>query len=138
MSRTLVCDCESPLLTLDADRTPHCEKCGRSIVGPQAALVVRLVQTAIGRGIALDEAFIDALAEAVAGMVDDAVSNGASDSKPVVALPRVEAAEAVGMSLDSFERYVQPEVRLIRRGSLRVVPLSELERWVEENAEQSL
>lgn len=54
---------------------------------------------------------------------------------PRVALSRQEAAVALGMSLDSFERYVQPELRLIRRGKLRLVPLVELERWAIENAE---
>jgi hypothetical protein len=39
------------------------------------------------------------------------------------------------MSLDSFERHVQPELRLIRRGKLRLVPVVELERWANENAE---
>jgi hypothetical protein len=34
------------------------------------------------------------------------------------------------MSLGSFERHVQPELRLIRRGKLRLVPLAELERWL--------
>jgi hypothetical protein len=32
-------------------------------------------------------------------------------------------------------RNVQPELRLIRRGKLRLVPLVELERWANENAE---
>ena len=54
---------------------------------------------------------------------------------PRVALSRQEAAVALGMSLDSFERHVQPELRLIRRGKLRLVPLVELERWAIENAE---
>jgi hypothetical protein len=39
------------------------------------------------------------------------------------------------MSLDSFERHVQPELRLIRRGKLRLIPVVELERWAVENAE---
>ena len=43
-------------------------------------------------------------------------------SVPRVALSRQEAAVALGMSLDSFERHVQPELRLIRRGKLRLVP----------------
>jgi hypothetical protein len=37
-----------------------------------------------------------------------------------VALTRAEAAEALGISVDSFERHVQPEVRLIRRGRMRL------------------
>jgi hypothetical protein len=54
---------------------------------------------------------------------------------PRVALSRQEAAASLGMSLDSFERHVQPELRLIRRGKLRLIPLVELERWAIENAE---
>jgi hypothetical protein len=42
---------------------------------------------------------------------------------------------SLGMSLDSFERHVQPGLRLIRRGKLRLVPVAELERWANENAE---
>jgi hypothetical protein len=42
---------------------------------------------------------------------------------------------SLGMSLDSFERHVQPELRLIRRGKLRLVPVAELERWASESAE---
>jgi hypothetical protein len=56
-------------------------------------------------------------------------------SPPRLALRREEAAEALGMSLDSFERHVQSELRLVRRGRLRVVPVSELERWLDRNAE---
>jgi hypothetical protein len=54
----------------------------------------------------------------------------ASSNVPRVALSRQEAALSPGMSLDSFERYVQPELRLIRRGKLRLVPLAELKRWL--------
>jgi len=57
---------------------------------------------------------------------------------PRIALTRAEAAEALGISVDSFERYVQPEIRLIRRNSIRVVPVRELERWVDENAAGAL
>jgi hypothetical protein len=58
----------------------------------------------------------------------------ASSNVPRVALSRQEAALSLGMSLDSFERHVQPELRLIRRGKLRLVPLAELERWANQNA----
>jgi hypothetical protein len=57
---------------------------------------------------------------------------------PRVALSRPEAAAALGISLDSFERYVQPDLRLIRRGKLRLVPVTELQRWAGENAEHVL
>ncbi len=54
---------------------------------------------------------------------------------PRLALTREEAAAAIGMSLDSFERHVQPHVRLLRLGRLRLVPVRELERWAEGHAE---
>lgn len=54
---------------------------------------------------------------------------------PRVALTREEAAAALGMSLDSFERHVQPDLRLIRRGKLRLVAVAELERWAQESSE---
>lgn len=57
---------------------------------------------------------------------------------PRFALTRAEAADSLGMSVDSFERFVQGDVRLIRRGRLRLVPTSELERWVAQNASPTL
>ena len=57
---------------------------------------------------------------------------------PRVALSREEAAASLGISIDSFERHVQPDVRLIRRGRLRLVPLCELERWAAEQAEAAV
>jgi excisionase family DNA binding protein len=53
---------------------------------------------------------------------------------PRLALTREEAAAALGMSLNSFERHVQPTIRLVRLGRMRLVPVSELERWLAENA----
>jgi hypothetical protein len=57
---------------------------------------------------------------------------------PRVALTKVEAAAALGISIDSFERHVQPELRVIRRGRMRLVPVRELERWATENASLTL
>jgi hypothetical protein len=63
-----------------------------------------------------------------------------SDTAPIprLALTREEAAAAIGMSLDSFERHVQPTLRLCRLGRIRLVPIRELERWLDENAERVL
>ena len=65
---------------------------------------------------------------------------GRPDTAPIprLGLTRDEAAAAIGMSLDSFERYVQPGLRLIRLGKLRLVPIAELERWLGENAQRTL
>jgi hypothetical protein len=57
---------------------------------------------------------------------------------PRLALTRQEAAAALGMSINSFERHVQPELRLVRRGKLRLIPVHEIERWLDENSDAAL
>jgi hypothetical protein len=57
---------------------------------------------------------------------------------PRLALTREEAAASIGMSLDSFERHVQPSLRMVRLGRMRLVPVGELERWLEANAAATL
>jgi excisionase family DNA binding protein len=51
------------------------------------------------------------------------------------AYTRKEAAKSLGMSVDTFERKVQPHVRVIPCGQLVLVPPAELERWVRERAQ---
>jgi hypothetical protein len=55
-----------------------------------------------------------------------------------IAVTREVAARMLGMSVDSFEKFVQPEVKLIRKGKLRLVPVDELRRWAAANAERTL
>lgn len=57
---------------------------------------------------------------------------------PRLALTREQAAAALGMSLDSFERHVQPTIRLVRLGRMRLVPVREIDRWLDENAAKTL
>jgi hypothetical protein len=57
---------------------------------------------------------------------------------PLIALTREEAAASLGMSVDSFERHVQPSIRVIRLGKMVRVPVAELERWAGEVAERTL
>jgi hypothetical protein len=47
---------------------------------------------------------------------------------------REEAAAALGMSIDTFERKVQPFIRIVPCGALVQVPPEELRRWVRQNA----
>lgn len=55
-------------------------------------------------------------------------------SIPRIGLTSPEAAAAIGVGPDFFEANVAPDLRLIRRGRKRLVPVSELERWTVENA----
>jgi hypothetical protein len=52
---------------------------------------------------------------------------------PRYLLTRHEAAASLGMSLPTFERRVQPLVKVVRSGQLVLVSPRELERWVREN-----
>jgi hypothetical protein len=58
--------------------------------------------------------------------------------RPVAAVERTlytreEAATALGMSVDTFERRVQPFIRVVPCGALVQVPPEELRRWAAEN-----
>ncbi len=59
-------------------------------------------------------------------------------SIPRIALTPAEAAAAIGVGPDFFDANVAPELRLVRRGRKRLVPVSELERWTAENARSAL
>ena len=55
-------------------------------------------------------------------------------SVPRYALTRAEAAASIGISLNHFERKVQPELRIVLSGQLVLIPVAELERWVQRHA----
>ena len=55
-----------------------------------------------------------------------------------LALSPDEAAAAVGVSRDFFDEHVAPELRIVRRGRRRLIPVRELERWLEESAALTL
>ncbi len=49
-------------------------------------------------------------------------------------LSPADAAAALGVSRDFFDAHVKPDLRVVRRGRLVLVPVRELERWVDVNA----
>lgn len=53
---------------------------------------------------------------------------------PRYTLTRREAAAALSISLNHFERHVQPELKVVPLGQLILIPVSELERWVQRHA----
>jgi hypothetical protein len=53
---------------------------------------------------------------------------------PRLALRPDEAAASIGMSRSMFDAEVLPELRCVYRGRLRLVPVFELERWLEKEA----
>lgn len=57
---------------------------------------------------------------------------------PRVALTPAEAAESLGCSAEFFREHVDRELRWIRRGRKRFVPVAELEQWAGASAEETL
>jgi hypothetical protein len=55
-----------------------------------------------------------------------------------LALQRGRAAAALDMSIESFVRHVAPDLRVVRRGKLRLYLVADLEAWLERNAELTL
>jgi excisionase family DNA binding protein len=55
-----------------------------------------------------------------------------------LALTPEEAAATLSMSRDTFDRYVRDELRLIRVGRKVLVPVRELERWLDRSAARTL
>lgn len=53
---------------------------------------------------------------------------------PRLALSMGEAAEALSVSRDFFDQHIRHELRVVRRGRKVLVPVRELERWLEQNA----
>lgn len=49
-----------------------------------------------------------------------------------------EAAAVLGVSDDFFREHIAAELRWVRRGRLKVVAVSELQRWLDETAERVL
>jgi hypothetical protein len=69
---------------------------------------------------------------------EETVAKKLPASIPRIALTPSEAAAAIGVGPDFFDANVAPQLRVIRRGRKRLVPVRELERWVAENAEPSM
>jgi hypothetical protein len=57
---------------------------------------------------------------------------------PRIALTPPEAAAAIGVGPDFFDQQVAPELRIVRRGRKRLIPIQELEQWVSRNAEPAM
>ncbi len=53
---------------------------------------------------------------------------------PCLALNQQEAAVALGMSVDHFERHVKQDLPVVYSGSLRLYPLAGLHQWLADNA----
>jgi hypothetical protein len=60
------------------------------------------------------------------------------DQTPLYALRRKSAAAALDVSVEYFDKYVRPEIPVIRRGRIELYPLAGLDRWLDDNADGAL
>jgi hypothetical protein len=57
---------------------------------------------------------------------------------PRVALSADNAAQALDVSRDHFDRHVAPNLRVVRTGRRKLYPVAELARWAEREAAMTL
>lgn len=57
---------------------------------------------------------------------------------PRLALSKAEAAKTLGVSVDFLEHHVLHDLRMVRRGRRLLIPLAELQRWIDSNAHRTL
>jgi excisionase family DNA binding protein len=55
---------------------------------------------------------------------------------PALALTVEQAAAALSVSYDTFHEQIEPEIRLVRLGRRKLIPVAELHRWLNERAER--
>lgn len=54
---------------------------------------------------------------------------------PALALTIEDACNALSVSHDFWTEHIAHEVRIVRRGRRKIVPVTELQRWLDANAE---
>jgi excisionase family DNA binding protein len=66
------------------------------------------------------------------------VSATAKPPTPALALTIDQAADSLGVSWDTWHEHIEHEVKIVRIGRRKLVPVRELERWLDEHAERVL
>ncbi len=54
---------------------------------------------------------------------------------PALALSVEQACAALGVSWDTWKAQIEPEVRIVRLGRRKLVPVAALEQWLDQHAE---
>jgi len=70
-------------------------------------------------------------------------ANGSHLSEPAItakpratlALRREDAAKAIGVSDETFDKHVRPSLPVVRLGTVRVYPVAALEAWLADHAD---
>jgi hypothetical protein len=57
---------------------------------------------------------------------------------PRLALNVEEACDSIGVGWDFFNAHVAPDLKIVRRGRRKLIAVTELQRWLDENGERAL
>lgn len=57
---------------------------------------------------------------------------------PALALSIEQACQALGVGWDLFHTSIEPELKIVRIGRRKLIPVRELERWLDAHAETTL
>ncbi len=61
-----------------------------------------------------------------------------SKATPTLALSVEQACTALGVSWDTWHASIEPDVRIVRLGRRKLIPVASIERWLDEHAETTL
>jgi hypothetical protein len=56
------------------------------------------------------------------------------EAVPRLALSIEESCESIGVGWDLWNEHIAPEIKTVRVGRRKLVPVSELQRWLDQNA----
>ena len=68
----------------------------------------------------------------------EVVATGTEPKRERLALSIDDAARVLSLSRDSFERHVMAQIRVVRVGRRLLVPVRELERWIDRSSSTPL
>jgi hypothetical protein len=57
---------------------------------------------------------------------------------PALALNVEQACAALAVSHDTWKDHIEPDVRIVRVGRRKVIPVTELQRYLDEHAERAI
>jgi excisionase family DNA binding protein len=66
------------------------------------------------------------------------MSARATPTTPALALTVEQAAASLSVGYDLFHEQIEPELRIVRLGRRKLVPVSELQKWLDQYAERVL
>jgi len=59
-------------------------------------------------------------------------------STPALALTVEQACAALSVSWDTWREHVEPDLRIVRIGRRKLVPVTELQEWLDRRAERAV